>query len=138
MGQGTERRRLDSVQIQLRVPAAVTATLAAAVEAWGETMASWVRGQVLAALGVVDPEIALHRTTSPARRTPSDNILELTRFRRDAADLTLAPREACAAVGCGQQGASRRFRQLARGASRVIGDLDRLKAAMVIKEGGPP
>ena len=129
MTRGTERRRLDGEQIQIRLPAAATAALAAAVATSGETRASWVRGRVLAALGVEASDVVLHRTSaSPAA---SEEMLAIAGFRRDVADLTLALREASAAVGQGKRGASQQLALLARRASGIVGDLGRWKAAVL-------
>ena len=136
MARGTERRRLDGEQIQVRLPAAATAALTAAVAASGETRASWVRGRVLAALGVEAAEVAVHRT-SAHRPEASEEILTMTCFRREVADLTLALREASAALGDGKRGASRQLGLLAKQASRIVGDLDRWKAVVLGGGGGP-
>lgn len=136
MARGTERRRLDGEQIQVRLPAAATAALTAAVAASGETRASWVRGRVLAALRVEAAEVAVHRT-SALRPAASEEVLAMAGARREVAALTLALREASAAAGDGKRGASRQLGLLARRASGIVGDLDRWKVAVLAGGRGP-
>lgn len=132
-GRGTEGRQLDGQQVQVRLPGMATSALAAAVQASGETTASWVRGRILAALEIDAGNVAAYRTTPSSRLAPSQEMLEMVRCRAAIADLTLALREAAVATGRGQRGASRQLNQLARTATGVVGDLDRLKAAMLAR-----
>lgn len=132
-GRGPETRQLDGQQVQLRLPEVATAALAAAVQASGETTASWIRGRVLIALGIDVGDLTAYRTKPSPRPAPSQEILEVVRCRADIAGLTLALREAAAAAGQGQRGASRQLSHLSKRAGGIVGELDRLKAAMLVR-----
>ena len=135
MARGSEQRRLNGDQVQIRLPAAATAALATAAAARGETKASFVRRVLLAALGLETADVASSRPARPVRPQPSDAMLHSVAFRREVAALTLALREASAATGQGRRGVSRHFGELETEAGRVVRALDQHKSA-VLAEGG--